>query len=351
MTPRERMLTALDGGQPDRVPLDIWATAEVWAGLRAHLGVQDVGAIRQRLHIDGFNSVGPRYIGPPIPRCEPDVTLDYWGMKYRTQAYPGGIYSEQFHYPLASAQTLADLDDYPWPQVDWFDFSTVREQCEQRRDLPIMAGYAAPFYFFNKLRGLEQSLLDLAAEPELSHAIIDRLGDFFYSFSERLFEAGEGLIDITQLTDDFGAQWGLLISLGMFDEYFLPHYRRLADLMHDHQVRIFHHDDGAMWDLIPRLIDLGVCVINPIQYRCGDLDLGWLKQTYGDRLAFHGGIDNQEVLPFGTVEEVKAEVRRCLSTLGRGGGYICAPCHNLQAISPVENILAMYDTAWEEGVY
>lgn len=351
MTSRERTLAAIDGGKPDRIPLDIWATGEVWEKLKRHFGTEDIGQIRAALHIDGFAGVAPAYVGPDIPVHPDGITEDYWGMRYRPVQYATGVYNEQFHFPLAFAKTVADLDEYRWPRADWFDFSTVREQCEQRRELPIEAGYCAPFYYFNKLRGLEQSLLDLALDPEFSHAVIDRICDYFYAYCERLFEAGGGMIDISQLTDDFGSQTGLMISLDMFDEYFLPHYRRFAQLMHDHGVRIFHHDDGAMWALIPRLIDLGVHVLNPVQYRCGDIDLTWLKATYGDRIAFHGGVDNQEVLPFGTVEEVRAEVRKCMAALGPGGGYILAPCHNIQAVTPVENILAMYETAWEEGWY
>jgi len=94
-----------------------------------------------------------------------------------------------------------------------------------------------------------------------------------------------------------------------------------------------------------------VNVLNPVQYVCGNVDLDWLKDTYGDRLCFHGGIENQSILPFGTVDEVREEVRHCIRTLGRGGGFILAPCHNIQAVTPVENIIAMYDTAWEEGWY
>ncbi len=351
MISRERVLTAIDLGTPDRVPLDIWATGEVWKKLQAYFGTDDNATIQERLHIDGFAGCAPEYIGPPVPEYEDGTVEDFWGMRRKPMQYDTGIYMEQYYYPLAYAKTVADLDEYRWPSPDWFDFSTIRRQCEERRDKAIFAGYTAPFYYFNMLRGLEQSLVDLAADPELSHAIIGGICDFFYGYAERLFEAAGGLIDVSQLTDDFGTQTDLMISEAMFDEYFDAQYRRFARLMQDHRVRIFHHDDGAMWKLIPRMIDIGVNVLNPIQYKCGDLDLAWLKDTYGDRLCFHGGVDNQEIVPFGTVDDVVAETRRCLETLGRGGGYILAPCHNIQAVTPVENIVAMYETAYNEGVY
>jgi uroporphyrinogen decarboxylase len=351
MTSRERVLTALDRGVPDRIPLDFWATAEVIEKLQAHFGTEDVGEVRRRLHVDGLGGAEAAYIGPP-PAVHPDgMTENYWGMRYQPIQYATGVYNEQCHYPLAFAETVADLDAYCWPSLDWFDFSGVRAVCEAQRDLAIMGGYSAPLYYYNQLRGLEESLVDMAARPELAHAILGRLTDFFYGYVERLFEAADGLIDTTQLTDDLGTQTGLMISEAMIDEFLMPHYRRLAELMQDHGVRIFHHDDGAMWPLLPKLNDVGITILNPVQYRCGNIDLNWLKDTYGDRLAFHGGVDNQEVLPFGSVAEVIAETRRLIASLGRGGGYMLASCHNLQAVTPVENILAMYETAYEEGRY
>ncbi len=179
MTSRERMLTTIDRtGLPDRVPLDIWATPEVWAKLRAHFG--DSSTVQRALHIDGFHGVAPRYSGPPVPQHAGGVVENEWGMRSAPVAYGSGTYLEQFHYPLAAVRRVEELDDYPWPSPDWWDYSSLRAQCEAGRDRMIKGGYFAPFYFFNKLRGLEQSLLDLALDPALSHAIIDRLTDFFY---------------------------------------------------------------------------------------------------------------------------------------------------------------------------
>ena len=351
MNSRERVLTAIERGIPDRIPLDIWATGEVWLKLQAHFGTDDNEVIQQRLHIDGFAHVGPAYVGPEIPVHEDGTTEDYWGIRRTPKEYDTGVYYEVSFHPLAFARTLSDLDSYRWPDPDWFDYSTIKDQCEQNRDRAIMGGGCMPFYYHNLTRGLELSLIDLVADPEMAHVIITRICDFFYGFYERMLDAAEGLIDVAHLTDDFGTQNGLMISPQVFDTFFDGHYRRLAKLIKDHGAKIIHHDDGAMWDLLPRLIDIGIDILNPIQYRCGNLDLNWLNDTYGDRLCFHGGVDNQEVLPFGSVDDVIAETRKCIQTLGRGGGYILAPCHNLQAVSPVENIIAMYETAYNEGVY
>nr|MBP8954295.1 uroporphyrinogen-III decarboxylase-like protein [Armatimonadota bacterium] len=130
MTSRERVLAAIDLGRPDRVPLDIWATAEVWAKLQAHFQTEDINAIRRELHIDGFAGAGPAYIGPQVPTYSDGTVEDYWGIRSRPVQYETGTYYEMCHHPLAFAKTVADLDEYNWPSADWFDFSGVRAQCE-----------------------------------------------------------------------------------------------------------------------------------------------------------------------------------------------------------------------------
>jgi uroporphyrinogen decarboxylase len=134
----------------------------------------------------------------------------------------------------------------------------------------------------------------------------------------------------------------------MFDQFYREPTQKAIDLAKSFGIQVFHHDDGDIRKLLPRLVEMGMQVLNPIQWRCGDWDLDWLKDEFGQDLCFHGGIDNQHTLPFGTVDDVVAEVRRIKNTLGKDGtGLIIAPCHNIQAITPVENIVAMYQTAKE----
>jgi uroporphyrinogen decarboxylase len=132
-------------------------------------------------------------------------------------------------------------------------------------------------------------------------------------------------------------------------EFFLPGMKRMMDLTKEHGSYIFHHTDGAVREILPDLIDAGIEVLNPIQWRCRGMDREGLKRDFGDRLIFHGGVDNQQTLPFGTPDDVRQEVRDNLRILGHGGGYILAPCHNIQAVTPPENVVAMYETGYEEG--
>jgi len=351
MNSRERVLAAINHEKLDRVPTDIWATPEVWTKLRQHFGLDT--DLYAALHIDGMASVGARYIGPPLPQMPEGETVDYWGIRTRRTEYGTGVYYEQYYYPLADAQTIDDLERFPWPKADWFDYSEMPAAAKAaRKTHAVMCGYMAPFYFHNLLRGLEASLIDPIESPEFTQHLLKRLCDFFYEFHLRMFETCAGLIDIAQVTDDYGSQTGPLISLQTFREFYRPHLKRFIDLCHGFGIKVFHHDDGAIRPFIPDLIEMGIDILNPVQSICPGMEMEGLKRDFGHALCFHGAIDNQHMLPFGSPEEVKAEVRRAIDTLACDQtGYILAPCHNLQPVSPIENIIAMYDEAWHYGKF
>ncbi len=349
MNARERILAAVNHQPVDRIPTDIWATNEVWDKLHAHFG-PGVDIVEQ-LHVDTISQVGPEYVGPALPAASADEQVDCWGIVNRRTAYATGSYWEQAVAPLSEATTIDDLERYNWPQAEWFDCALMRKQATQfRQSHAVMCGYMAPFYYHNLLRGLEKSMMDPLEDPEFTHHLLWRLSDAFYAIHRRYFEACSGLIDMSQVTDDYGSQTGPLISMDVFREFYKPHLQRFINLCHEFNIKVFHHDDGAIRPFIPDLIAMGIDVLNPIQHECPGMDMKQLKSDFGSKICFHGGVDNQRVLPFGTTEQVRQEVRDCIDALGGDRtGYILAPCHNLQAVSPVENILALYDEAWEYG--
>ena len=354
MNHRDRILAAIRHQPLDRPATDIWATEEVWDKLLAHFGVEgrqavDQLAVYDKLGIDGIMGIAPPYIGPELP-SDPTwpagFTKDAWGMGYQAQAYATGSYNEQVHFPLASAENIADLEAYPWPSPDWYDYSAIPALAAQYPGRATQCGYTAVFYFHNKLRGLELSLMDPILRPEFTHYLAGRISECFTEYHRRCFEAGRGVIDTTQVTDDFGSQTGLMISPRIFDTFYRAPIQRGIDLAKSYGLTIFHHDDGDCRKLLPRLTEMGIEILNPIQWRCGDWDLRALKAEYGDRLCFHGGVDNQVTLPFGSAADVRAEVRRLLAELAPDRtGFIVGPCHNLQAVTPVENIIALYEAA------
>ncbi len=349
MNARERMKAAIERRHVDRIPTDIWATPEAWSKLETEFGDRDTA--RSALHIDGIATLGADYVGPSLPELPEGESTDYWGMHKREISHHGGTYMEQYFHPLEAATTIDDLDAYAWPQADWFDYSGMRARAEEAgREQIVRCGYMAPFFYHNLLRGLEQSLVDPLLEPDLTHEIVRRISDFFYDHHRRMFEACPGLIDIAQVTDDLGSQTGPLISMELYLEFYAPQHKRFIALCHEFDIKVFHHDDGSCRLFLPTLVDMGIDVLNPIQWTCPGMDMVELKAEFGERICFHGAIDNQYVLPFGTVDEVRAEVRHCIDELASDRtGYILAPCHNIQGHTPIENIVAMYDEAWKYG--
>lgn len=351
MNHRERILAAIRHQPCDRLPTDMWATPEVWDKLFAHFQVDNRLDLYPKLGIDGIFAIKPPYCGP-FWQEGGAYWENEWGMGFRPQSYATGVYNEQVHYPLAAAETIADLRAYRWPSPDWYDYSALPELAAHYPGRAIECGYTAIFYWHNRLRGLAQSLMDPLLRPDFTHYLIARISEFFTEYHRRCFEAGRHVIDITQVTDDFGAQTGLLISPRLFDEFYRAPMQRAIDLAKSSGILVFHHDDGDLRRLLPTLVAMGIDVLNPLQWRCGDWNLAALKADYGQSLCFHGGVDNQQTLPFGTPDAVRAEVQRLITALASDQtGFIIAPCHNLQPNTTVENIIALYEAANDYGSF
>ena len=345
MTPRERWLAVLNREKPDRVPMDYWTTDEARSKLLKHLRVEDEQEMFERLHIDRPFTVSPRYVGPAIPPDE-----DVFGVKYEEMDYGTGTYREAVYPPLAEFDTVEEIEaNYRWPDPDWWDYADLPQQIAGYEDYPIKGGGSEPFLIYKELRGQEQAFMDLVLYPDVVHYCLDKLFELAYQNTLRIYEAIPGKVTLSYIAEDMGGQEGLLFSPGQIHEFLLPRMKRMMDLAHDADVFVFHHSDGSIRKIIPDMIEAGIDVLNPIQWRCKDMGRKGLKEDFGDQLIFHGGVDNQYTLAFGTVQEVRQEVTDNLRILGVGGGYILGPCHNIQAVSPPENIVAMYETGYEYG--
>jgi uroporphyrinogen decarboxylase len=372
MTPKERWLAVLNRQKPDRVPMDYWATPEATAKLIKHLGLSrkseqaliaelclntvsryladdEANSLRcemlKKLHVDFVVGVGPRYVGPSLP----DDT-DIFGCRYQYISYETGMYSECIYSALAQFNSVAEIKRrYSWPSPDWWDYRDIPAQIKGWEMYPIKGGGSEPFLIYKKLRGQEQAFMDLVLHPEIVHYCLDKLFDLAYTDTVRIYEQIPGQVMLTYVNEDLGGQDNLLFSPAHIHEFLLPRMKRIIDLAHQGGAYVFHHDDGSCRRILPDLIAAGIDLLNPIQWRCKEMEREGLKADFGDQIIFHGAMDNQYTLPFGTVAEVQQEVLDNLRILGKDGGYILAPCHNIQAVSPPENIVAMYATCDEYG--
>jgi uroporphyrinogen decarboxylase len=345
MTPLERWLAVLTRKKPDRIPMDYWSTEEVTQNLCRYFGVKSKTEMLKKLHVDFVVSMNPIYIGPPLR-----PGFDVYGVQHAEVDFGAGKYSEPITRPLERYKTVEEIHDlYTWPNPDWWDYSGVAKLIQGFEEYPISGGGSEPFLIYKNLRGQELAMMDLVENPEIVIYCLDKLFHLAYENTVRIYEEIPGRVTYSYVAEDMGGQTNLMISPKHIRKYLLPGMKKMVELAHSANAFAFHHNDGNIIQILPEMIDINIDILNPIQWRSNEMNRQFLKKTYGDKVIFHGAVDNQYTLPFGTTKEVSAEVIENLSILGAGGGYILAPCHNIQPITPVENILAMYKTGYQEG--
>jgi len=361
MTSKQRIAKTVAHMEPDKVPAHINATKWVVSKLKAALNVDSDKELLNALHIDLYDMRGidtrtgtaPKYIGPAsefFPRSWAGGIASFWRIPEFENKSAAGWGWEMGPAPLAEASTMEDLESHPWPDNNWFDYSSLRKELEDWSGFSILASGASIFQHATFIRGLDMLMMDMMAEPDMANYILDKPFDFYHEYYRRMFEEAGDLIDVFALADDLGTQSSLLISPELFEQYVAPRLKKMAGLAHGYDIKVLLHTDGNIERLIPRLIELGVDILDPIQPEC--MDPIAIKNRYGSRLCLRGGISVQNVVSRGTVEEVQAETKRIVESLKPGGGYILSPGHPvLQDDIPVENIIAMYETGYRHGFY
>lgn len=356
MNSRERLLTALDHKEPDKVPFQIDYTPEAASKLSEHLQLENSTAEAY----SGKISEIPLVMGHDMLVAWHGIATSYyqheeldrytceWGIGWKWVDIPGGRYTEIEYRPLADEKNLSSFS-CPDPTEDW-RYDSARELLEKHGAThPIVGGM--PCTFFEAawyMRGYEAFLTDMMINKDFAHELLDKLYDFQLVTGTTLAKVG---VDILWLGDDFGTQNSLILSPEIWREFFKPRYGRLIQAFRDIKpdIKIAYHSDGNIEELLPEYIEVGVDILNAVQPK--SMDPAHLKRRFGNDLTFWGTVDIQEVLPFGTPEDVRDEVRLRIETVGPGGGLIVAPSHNIQPDVPLENMLAFYDAVNEYGSY
>lgn len=355
MLPRKRVLAILNRQPVDRLPVDLWHTPEISALLRQHCGVTDDLAMYRALGLDKivwafldyYTASGEIAGSQAGAGAEEGGNRTMWGVPLKDVSVAGGHYAEFAAAPLEGYNTPESLNDYPWwPSIERFNYEELATKAEEAaKDFAVVGPWVSLFEIYCQLRGMENSLIDLVESPKLVDAILDRVEEIQSEMMRRFFARAGKWLDLVFVSDDIAGQNSLFMSPGLWKRYLQPRLRRWCDLIHAHGLKVFYHTDGAARLLLSPILDCGVDVLNPIQHTCPGMDMEELKHEFGDRVIFHGGVDNQFALSRGTPEDVRRETRHCLDALGAGKkGYICCSCHNVQPGTPLENILAMIET-------
>jgi uroporphyrinogen decarboxylase len=351
VTPRKRWQAVLAGKTPDRVPCDFWSTGEVKSRLKRELGCATDRALWERLDVDKCVHLAPLHPLATEEDWHIQSVFPIWRVGTREVAYQDGLgtYTETIEHPLAKAETAADVERFAWPEPREWDVATFRARCEIWRDYPIVGMTYEPFYLYCHLRGMEQALEDLIVNPQIADAALERIFEIHAAIIRGALTAAGDLITLVYVAEDLGTQESLLMSPASFRRFLKPRMKRMIELVHSFGVKVIHHDDGAIRPLLPELIEIGIDVLNPVQWRCHGMERAGLARDFGRSLVFHGAVDNQQTLPFGTPDDVRREVADNIRIFRDCKGYVVAPCHNMQPNTPTANILALYEAVHEFG--
>ncbi len=372
MKPRERFHKAVSHEEPDRVPLDLWITPQAYESLRDYLGIdapetQEWGIMSvwqiseemlQRLSID-FRRVYMKSAADFKPKEYPDGSVE---TEFGCRGKWIGEYWEIVHFPWADFTEVQEVEDYEWldPQdpsrldgvVEWAKY------LHEETDYAVTGMVGGPWGVFevcaHYMRGFDKFLIDLISRPELAEAMMNKSMELALDMNAVFLDAVGDYLDIVQVGDDLGHQNGLIMSPKMYRDKIKPKHKKIYSDIHRRapHVKILYHSCGAIEPMIEDLIDVEVDILNPVQPLAEGMDSETLKQKYGDRLTFHGGIDLQQAMAsVGKIDDLRKEIDTRLRAFAPGGGYILAPAHNIQPDSTPEKILEMYDYAAEKGQY
>ena len=326
--------------------MDYVAIPEVTERLMERVGVKTQEELFEGLQID-LRTVEPRYAGvAKVQQIAPGVERDAWGRIHKNLYDENGNTFKHCEGPFHEDTTLEDLERHNWPDYRDVDLSTMEPCMEKYRDYATYTGPWTPYFcMLFDLFGLEDTMMLMCTEPEIIHKAVEKMESFFYPLAQRMVEIAKKGTDILFTGDDYAGQNGLNISLEMFREFYKEPMRRIFQVAKDNGMLVMMHSCGAVSELIPEFIEMGADLIDPLQTTAAGMDPYKLKEEFGDKVCFHGGIDQQSILPFGTVKEVREHVREMIRIFGKGGGYILCPSHDLLPVIPLDNILAMYDEA------
>lgn len=368
-----RVSKALNHEETDRPPADLGSTCNTsitkiaYRNLRSHLGyppenkpkflseemqvVEVEDSILERLHID---TVGVHANPPDVDRPDrfsEDRFIDEWGIKYKAARSNGEVlYYDIEESPLAAVSTLKELEGYRWPDPDDPGRTRgLRERAAGLRESTDRAlvghmGDTSIFQACTMIRGMEQFLTDLLINKKIAHALLERVLEIQSIKMEKFLEETGEYLDVVCIGDDYGGQSRLLISPAMFKQMIKPYLKSYFEIMKSKSpAKINLHSCGAIQDILADLIEIGVDIINPVQVSAAGMDPVKLKKRFGKELSFWGGIDTQRILPGKSPFQVAEETRRIAGILGKGGGYVLNPVHNIQPDVPPENVVAVYD--------
>lgn len=347
MTSRERVFDAINNKKTDRVPTNYTAHTSMTEKLISHLGVKDEDELLDALNVD-MRRV-PCVVNQPNtgPDCD-GYYSNMWGLKSKDPLIIN--FAKDNVYPFNEDSSLDDVYSHNWPDASLLDLSYVYDECGKYLDKYAIFGspWCEFFHTIGWMIGQEDYFILMTERPELIDAITTHVVDYYVDATDRFLKAAGGRIDITYFGNDFGTQRSLFISPTHWNRFIRPSYKRLVDVSKSYNCKVMLHTCGAVRELIPIFIEMGVDIIDPIQVTATGMDFDSVYNDFSAEICLHGAVDMQRTLPLGSVQDVRDEVKSRIKTVGKNAGYILAPSQELLETVPFDNVLAMYETAYEQ---
>ncbi len=356
MNSKQRVRTALARQEPDRVPINYMANAGIDRRLKDHfsLAADDNEGLLRALGVD-FRGVKANYTGPKLHADIPErgVKVDDWGIHRRWIEHASGGYWDYCDFPLKDADEK-QIAAWPMPDPDNFDYQSVADDCKRFKDFGVVIGSPGMADIINRagmMRSMEQTMMDLATEDPAGLLLTERRIGIQLEVLARSLEAAKGGIDLLWIGDDLGTQRGPIISLQTYRKLIRPLHQKFIDLASSYDIPVMIHSCGSSSWAFHDFIDMGIKAVDTLQPEAAKMEPRYLKDTFGDRLAFHGCISTAGPVATGSVQDISDYCHNILDIMMPGGGYCFAPTHMLQDNSPTENVLAMYEIARTDGTY
>ena len=350
LTSKERVMLSMRHEEPDRVPICFDCSQhDKIDDLVRYCGVNDKEALLQLFHSDCrwcvcWQDTCPENINL---YSETGTFVDMWGVE---RDFYGGY---AITHPLAYAESIEDIENYAhWPDTGAINYRSYIKQMESHQEYAVFGGLFSPFaHVAESLLGMEKFMIMMLTSPEVIHHLLDKIVEFYLQCNKILFDKARDKMHIFHSGDDYGTQLDLLYSPELWRAFIKPRIKQLYDLAKEHGYKIMHHSCGSIIKIIPELIEIGLDGLQPIQVCAAGMDTAILKQKFGSRLAFMGAIDAQNIMPFGSLQDVKDEVKRRINDLAPNGGFILSTSQGIMPEIPNENIVAMFEAAIEYGKY
>lgn len=345
MTSKERFYAAMNYQGVDRLPTYYAGNPVIDRNLMDYFKVNSMNELKDCLG-DDFREVWPVYIGPELRTFEDGSREGIFGERYKDISFGVGAYVEAVYLPFADIEDPEELDAFRFPSPDWYDYSTIKEQCEKYKDRVVYIGNPGVPDFINGIarrRGVEQVLVDIAFEDPVYLKLMEKTHEFWYGYVKNCLEAAEGMIDLVWVGDDLGGQEAPLISVEKYKTLFYDKHKAYFDLAHEYGAKVIMHSCGSIRHFIPLFIEMGLDILDVLQVNAKQMDIRGLHKDFYKKIAFSGSISTQTTIAFGTVEDVIAEVE-LRKELFPDGGMIIAPSNQIQDDTPVEKVIALYNT-------